>query len=305
MSDTKPAYDPTAREGVAATALTVTKELRWIFREQPTDDWGIDGQIEVVDDLPTGRLIAAQIKSGESFFNEETDAAFVYRGTQRHLDYWRGHSLPVVLVLYDPRSSTAYWEAVRDELVTSTGAGWKIAVQKTQVLNRDAAGRLRQLALPEWANRRKFDYLSSLLNGFATQAPAMTSRLPVLYAALFAANRRICVAAPLLDAGLANALACASTFVTVEVITGQRTTHGSGSIPLQDSPTFRVKTPGAAKGIFHPKFVVVDGLLSILGSANMTADSWGSAHELFMGSTDPAIVTRVQEEFDRLWHSLP
>lgn len=58
------------RKGVAATQQIVTTELESIFRERPTDDYGIDAQIEIVETgTATGRLLAVQIKSGLSYFN--------------------------------------------------------------------------------------------------------------------------------------------------------------------------------------------------------------------------------------------
>ena len=60
----------------------------YIFREQTTKDFGIDAQIEVVDgDIVTGKLVALQIKSGNSWFKEKSDDGFIYRGdinTVRH-----------------------------------------------------------------------------------------------------------------------------------------------------------------------------------------------------------------------------
>jgi Domain of unknown function (DUF4365) len=47
----------TERHGIYAVGLIVHEQLGWIFREQPIEDWGIDAQIEVVDESgPTGRL---------------------------------------------------------------------------------------------------------------------------------------------------------------------------------------------------------------------------------------------------------
>lgn len=75
----------------------------WLFREQVILDFGIDAQVEIVDEnYPTGDLIAIQIKSGLSFFDEETDDSYVFRTTDKHMSYWANHSLPVILVLYHP-----------------------------------------------------------------------------------------------------------------------------------------------------------------------------------------------------------
>lgn len=57
--------------GVAETRLAIQKNLDWLFREQPTEDYGIDAHVEVVDgEMVQGRLLALQIKSGDSWFRE-------------------------------------------------------------------------------------------------------------------------------------------------------------------------------------------------------------------------------------------
>ena len=45
-------------------------------------DFGIDGLIEIVSSngAVTGQIIAAQIKFGKSFFNEEGPLGYIYRG---------------------------------------------------------------------------------------------------------------------------------------------------------------------------------------------------------------------------------
>lgn len=56
------------RIGVVSTEKIINK-MGLIFREQPTDDYGIDAQIETMEKgYATGKLIAVQIKSGISFF---------------------------------------------------------------------------------------------------------------------------------------------------------------------------------------------------------------------------------------------
>ncbi|MHB8064874.1 MAG: DUF4365 domain-containing protein [Ruminiclostridium sp.] len=60
----------TERIGVSHVASIVHEKMGWIFREQPIADYGIDAQIEIANhECPTGKLIALQIKSGESYFN--------------------------------------------------------------------------------------------------------------------------------------------------------------------------------------------------------------------------------------------
>jgi Domain of unknown function (DUF4365) len=43
-----------------------------------------------VDEQPTGKLIAVQIKTGPSHF-AEIDDSYIFRGKLTHLDYWTNH----------------------------------------------------------------------------------------------------------------------------------------------------------------------------------------------------------------------
>lgn len=134
--------------GVAAVNFIVRKEMGWIFRQQPISDRGIDGEIEIQtpDRDATGLLIALQIKTGSSYLSGKTDSGFVFRGKNRHLSYWRRHSLPVVVVLHDPDANISYWQRVEDEHIEKTPKGWKLEVPFSQVLNKSAMKALNELA---------------------------------------------------------------------------------------------------------------------------------------------------------------
>jgi tetratricopeptide (TPR) repeat protein len=135
------------RMGVAAGNFEFSS-WGWAFRSQEVEDYGIDAHVEPFDgpSSPTGRLLALQIKSGESYFAEEADGGWWYRGKNRHLRYWLGHVLPVLIVLYDPASRKLYWQHVTEDLVEYTDDAWKILIPRDQVLAADAAGQLRLFA---------------------------------------------------------------------------------------------------------------------------------------------------------------
>jgi len=135
------------RRGIGIV-MEAVHDAGWIFREQSTSDHGIDAHLEsVIDDTVTGRLIAAQIKTGDSYLKESTDEAFIYRGDQEHLDYWINHSLPVLLLLVDPNSREVFWAHVKESAITSTGKGWKIEVPKKQRLDASALEALSEIAV--------------------------------------------------------------------------------------------------------------------------------------------------------------
>jgi len=138
-------------------------EAGWLYREQPTEDYGIDAQVEIVDrNGPTGALIGIQIKSGSSYFDEETEGAYVFRSNDTHIRYWLGHALPVILVLYDPRKNTLYWEVVSEDTIQSTGRGWRIDVPKENILSDQSLSRLHSLTQPapyiQKLNRLRLDW---------------------------------------------------------------------------------------------------------------------------------------------------
>ncbi len=146
----------TERLGVSAMDHFFS-EQGWLFREQPTHDYGIDAHIETVEDeRPTGKLIALQIKSGSSFFKEETDDCYVFRTDNKHVAYWVNHSMPVVLVLYNPDTKTAHWRQITKDSVENTGKNWKIEVPKHDMFAdpKSTLDALERLSQPEPYIRR-------------------------------------------------------------------------------------------------------------------------------------------------------
>lgn len=73
--------EATGRAGIHEVGRAISR-MRWIFRDQPISDTGIDGLIEPCDlsHNATGKLIGCQVKSGPSYFREETHSGFIYRG---------------------------------------------------------------------------------------------------------------------------------------------------------------------------------------------------------------------------------
>src|SRR2546426_2008563 len=128
-------YSTTERSGINAVEAIVLNELKWIFREQPIADMGIDAHVELVEDgNPSGKLIGLQIKTGKGNFHETKDA-YVYYGEDVHLDYWINHSLPVILVGHIPETKETLWVQVNESTVERTKKGWKVSLLKTAKLD--------------------------------------------------------------------------------------------------------------------------------------------------------------------------
>ncbi|GAA2470846.1 DUF4365 domain-containing protein [Winogradskya humida] len=136
--------------GVSGVALIVYTQLGWHFRPQPIADVGIDAQVEtMVDEVPTGRLLALQIKAGGSWFDEltpEGDGWIFRESSQKHRRYWLRYRLPVILVLYDIEAHAAYWQLITADTAVPTGAGFKVMVPRDQKLDASAAEPLAAFA---------------------------------------------------------------------------------------------------------------------------------------------------------------
>lgn len=144
MADT----DQTNRTSVSLTSLLVSK-MGMIFREQMTSDYGIDAHIEIKDgSSATGRLIAAQIKGGESYFTNESDTGFWLSVSDRHKQYWADFSLPVVVILCNIDDNKCYYECATDATFVRAGENWKILVPKEKVLDVSCLHDLLSIATP-------------------------------------------------------------------------------------------------------------------------------------------------------------
>lgn len=123
------------RIGVSMCELLFSKN-NFIFREQSIADHGIDAIIETKEgSTPTGKMIAVQIKSGESYFKETDGNDIIYHVDEKHRDYWINHALPVIIVLYSPSLDDCIWEIVNDQTLIRSQKNWKIRIPKTQTIN--------------------------------------------------------------------------------------------------------------------------------------------------------------------------
>lgn len=108
----------------------------WLFREQPFADFGIDAHIEYVENgNPTGRLIALQVKSGDSYgdFNESKQE-FTFYINAVHRNYWIDNSLPVVFLFHKPSENKTYYQFITDANLILTDKNYKLTIPKSQFL---------------------------------------------------------------------------------------------------------------------------------------------------------------------------
>lgn len=149
----------TGRAGVHHVGGVIEDELDWVFREQPDGDYGIDAHVETVEDESvTGKLLALQIKSSKSKFKKRPRAkGWWFEPKNTHVNYWLDHSLPVVIVLYDRSSKTAYWQTVNQDnlkpVKTKPGKKrkpdapeWRIFVPEDQIVGANSRQAFAELA---------------------------------------------------------------------------------------------------------------------------------------------------------------
>lgn len=134
-------------------------DLRLIWRETPNTDVGIDGQIEFVNDEGdcTGHIVAAQIKSGQSFIKRSSDEILSYP-KDKHVKYWTEFAVPVLLFVHDPSSGQTYWSDARQWL--RAGKGSPIRLSTAQTLAATPKQRLFETVAPLMANRLEADGLA-------------------------------------------------------------------------------------------------------------------------------------------------
>ena len=95
-------------------------EMRFIYDPRGRLEAGTDGIIELRDTnsgAPLGKLLGVQVKSTEnSRYIRETDHSFEYLLKPDDLKYWRGSSIPVIIVVWRQSDGSAYWRDVTDSV---------------------------------------------------------------------------------------------------------------------------------------------------------------------------------------------
>lgn len=128
----------TARLGLNILTDVVERELGWIVRpNHQENDWGIDVYLDVVSDgFVTGKSIAVQLKSGNSYLREMDRDFWCFTGERKHLNYYLNHDIPVLVVLVDVDHEIAYWEACKVEYISSINdTSWSMPIPKRQQVN--------------------------------------------------------------------------------------------------------------------------------------------------------------------------
>lgn len=98
----------TGRLGVIYVCSIVEKANCILHKTEMENDLGIDGFIELVhDEEASGKLVAVQIKSGNSYYDAERRLCTFSVGN--HYLYWSEYSLPVYGIVFVPSLNQAFW----------------------------------------------------------------------------------------------------------------------------------------------------------------------------------------------------
>ncbi len=143
-------------EGLDAIQSAV-HSMRCIFREISKDDFGIDGEIEIVSPKlgqqgyqTTGGIIKVQAKSGKSYVRSDTDTTFITPVEKNDLETWHSSNVPVILVVFHPIDEVPYWKDIKSYIASNTTVfqrPYHIKFDKsTDVFDSTCYDRLRNLA---------------------------------------------------------------------------------------------------------------------------------------------------------------
>lgn len=171
----------------------VVHEMRCIFREISKDDFGIDGEIEVV--VPkadgkgyetTGGIIKVQAKSGKSYIRHNSDTEFKVPVDKNDLEFWYNITFPVIFIVYHPNDDKLYWKEIKS-YVRSTINVFKpplvIAFQKmSDEFTTDCYDAICQIASvspPQISTQERERLYSNLL--LVKQVPKLIFNAPTQY----------------------------------------------------------------------------------------------------------------------------
>ncbi len=104
-------------------------EMKCLWREISKDDYGIDGDIEVVREKAdgkgfetTGGVVKVQAKAGASYLAWDNGQTFAVAVRKEDLEYWNGYTYPVLFIYYHPSEDKLYYKEVKSYLQTTANA---------------------------------------------------------------------------------------------------------------------------------------------------------------------------------------
>lgn len=133
MTTRRKTSQATGRLGINYVRSLVERNNSTFQEIELHNDLGNDAYIEFVRrEEATGCCIAVQIKSGASY--RTGTGRYIFYSDRDHFQYWAAHVLPVVCIIFDPESDTAYWtditEHIKSKSVTVEEGPWSVEADK-------------------------------------------------------------------------------------------------------------------------------------------------------------------------------
>ena len=152
------------RAGESRWADFVVNSLGCIYHKiDGSDDFGLDGHIELVDGgLVTGKFIAVQVKHGDTYFSQTTSVGYKYIAKDKYLNYYMNAPSAVFIVIMTGDFSKMLWVKFDIQNVFPSGEdSWWIEIPNANNLLSNFKQHLFSVA------GRAFDY-SETINYFKT-----------------------------------------------------------------------------------------------------------------------------------------
>jgi len=125
------ATNVTAKMGLNFVRSVVEGAGSLFHKIEQDSDLGIDGFVEFVrDEQPMNKLVAVQIKSGQSYYDLKHNDCLLPVG--RHLAYWLNYPVTVLGIIFIPAIQQASWVDIKQHL-NANSALTKIRFSRTEV----------------------------------------------------------------------------------------------------------------------------------------------------------------------------
>lgn len=106
--------------GLVRIRQVVSLEMKCIYRETSSDDFGIDGTIEM--SIPTadgqgrtkGGIVNFQSKAGKKYVTADSENAFSTSVELKDIEYWVSSNVPVIFIVFHPVDDCLYYVDIKD-----------------------------------------------------------------------------------------------------------------------------------------------------------------------------------------------
>ena len=122
MPKTVPESKFTELKGLDRISIIV-HSMKCLWREITKDDFGIDGEIEVLKPKDigkgyevTGGTIKVQAKSGLSYITNDTKDTFCVKSSKNDFELWYGANFPTLFIIYHPNEDSLYYKEMKSYL---------------------------------------------------------------------------------------------------------------------------------------------------------------------------------------------